>query len=208
MPHISPMIMVIARQRREKQKRQQEQRKRDQRYREQQKREKQKYQSKHKVHSKYTGDHDENGNANGQGTFADVYGNIYEGEWKNGKRDGYGIQELANQHIYYGNWKDNIMHGKGIMYDVIKHQRKCGVWNNGVYQKRSPRLMNLKPENNGLLTSQKKYKKCKKHEKQTKNQQNKYISNQQSSFEDWEYPIYALIILSVVLVIDFLCEYS
>ena len=213
MARIFPMMMVIARQRREKQKRQQEQRKREQkkreqRYRqqrehEQKKLEKQKHQSKPKVHSNYTGDHDENGIANGQGTFADVYGNIYEGEWKNGKRDGYGIQELANHCIYYGNWKDDIMHGKGIMYDVINHQRTCGFWNNGVYQKRSPRLMNLKPENNGILTIQKKYKNYK---KQTKNKQNNYIINQRFSLEDWEYPIYTLVIVSIVLIITFLCE--
>lgn len=175
MPRISAMMMMnAARRRRQREQRQRKQYQREQRQRQQKHhQEKQRQQEKKPKkyipykNEKYTGERDANGDAHGKGTFVDMYGNIYEGTWKNGKRHGYGIQDWKrnfgcnnDEHIYYGHWKDNIMHGKGIMYDVISHTRKCGYWDNGVYQKRSPRLMNLRPENNGLIKSQKhKYKK-------------------------------------------------
>lgn len=177
MGRISAMMMMnAARQSRQREQHKREQRQREQRQRqqkqrqlEQRQRQQQKKPEKYVPYrnEKYTGDRDTNGTANGEGTFVDICGNIYEGAWKNGKRHGYGIQDWKrnsgynnDEHIYYGYWKDNIMHGKGVMYDVITHQRKCGYWDNGVYQKRSPRLMNLRPENNGLVRTQKyKYKK-------------------------------------------------
>ena len=198
MGRISSIMINIATQNRRNEKRLQEQRFKEQRQRQQQKK-KEKYIPYR--NEKYLGDRDENGNAHGKGTFIDMHGNIYEGSWKNGNRHGYGIQDWKrnsgnskDEHIYYGCWKDNIMHGKGVMYDVISHRRKCGYWNNGVYQKRSPRLMNLRPENNGLVKVNKyKYKKP---PKTIRSKINQYNSNK-------SYILYFLVFLLFISVIVF-----
>ena len=42
-----------------------------------------------------------------------IYGRIYEGEWKDGKTHGQGKETHADGETYEGEWKDGVPHGQG-----------------------------------------------------------------------------------------------
>jgi hypothetical protein len=51
----------------------------------------------------------------GQGTYTWADGSKYVGEWKYGKRNGQGTYTNVNGDKYVGEWKDNNRHGEGVL---------------------------------------------------------------------------------------------
>ena len=43
-----------------------------------------------------------------------MYGDVFEGDWKDDKANGYGVYNHGNGAKYEGYWKDNLREGKGI----------------------------------------------------------------------------------------------
>ncbi|KAI9792278.1 MAG: hypothetical protein M1816_002503 [Peltula sp. TS41687] len=56
-----------------------------------------------------------NGLFHGLGTFTDLNGNTYDGNFVAGRRDGNGWQHFQNDDDYNGDWKDDRMDGEGTM---------------------------------------------------------------------------------------------
>jgi len=68
---------------------------------------------------------------NGQGTFVDSQGDLYEGEWVEGVRQGMAHWQSAGGDSYTGEFKDNLFDGDGQMKyasgDIYSGQFKLGV---------------------------------------------------------------------------------
>ena len=63
---------------------------------------------------------------NGQGIFTFVYGDIYEGEWKENEKHGHGRITYANGSAYEGEWKNDKKHGYGKTIEE-------GYWKDGEF---------------------------------------------------------------------------
>ena len=114
--------------------------------------EKMNYESKQ--NTSYIGEFNEQGNAHGEGKYIAKDGHVYQGSWNNGQREGFGIQHWYENNIniatHEGFWKNDKQHGYGTMINHIKNEKQHGFWEDGIYKRRSFRVLHLDPEYSGI----------------------------------------------------------
>lgn len=68
------------------------------------------------LRGQYTGEW-KDGNMHGKGKFIEIWGDIYEGNFKNNMADGFGFQKKKDGTEYVGEFKNNLYEGKGVLLD-------------------------------------------------------------------------------------------
>ena len=76
------------------------------------------------------------GKEHGQGTYTWADGDEYVGEWKDGKRHGQGTDTNAHGNKYVGEYKDGKPNGQGT-YTYADGRIDNGIWNKGELVKRN-----------------------------------------------------------------------
>mmetsp|Transcript_12225 Transcript_12225/g.36116 ORF Transcript_12225/g.36116 Transcript_12225/m.36116 type:complete len:394 (-) Transcript_12225:262-1443(-) len=62
----------------------------------------------------YEGGRNDEGEADGRGSYLYLDGNVYLGEWRRGKQHGRGSYTYADGDVYEGEWQDGRQQGRGI----------------------------------------------------------------------------------------------
>ena len=107
-----------------------------------------------KSYSRYEGGRNQHGEYHGYGRhYTNHY--VYEGYWFNNRFHGVGIFYIHSGHYYNCTWQHGVIHGigeikkNGVIYFGLMHTNK--ETNSIDYTRRSRRLSNFPPENNGLV---------------------------------------------------------
>ncbi|KRX01288.1 hypothetical protein PPERSA_11735 [Pseudocohnilembus persalinus] len=71
-----------------------------------------------------------NSKFHGQGSYFNIEGHLYEGNFRRGYKQQFGLQTYSNNNKFGGNWIKNKKYGLGVFFNNQKNKTYTGEWKN------------------------------------------------------------------------------